>query len=314
MGTPQKTIEANREHGLALLDEAMTVRPDLVCLPEAFPLYSIGEPPLGERVEPLDGPTVTACAARAREHRCYVICPIKRDAGDGVFLNSAVIIGRDGGIVGVYDKVCPVTSRPDYTQFEGGITPGETFPVFDLDFGPVAMQICFDIGFPENWAALERAGARLVLWPSAAPGGFPLQCFAYIHHYWVVSSVRRGRSRIIDPVGQLLETSDESGGFAWRDVGLDYLVFHGDFNRGVGRRVAAAYGDRVAVRRWDPDSSHTNIEVLDDELSGEQIAREFGIETTRQYHDRHREALDVLRAGGQPAPQSALHGDRPQYS
>lgn len=49
--------------------------------------------------------------------------------------------------------------------------------------------------------------AQLVLWPSAHDGGTPLWAYAYLNHYYVVSSARAGRSRKVDPCGTvLLET------------------------------------------------------------------------------------------------------------
>ena len=41
------------------------------------------------------------------------------------------VIGRSGEVVGIYDKLSPVTTTPDYTSFEDGITPGDEPCVFD---------------------------------------------------------------------------------------------------------------------------------------------------------------------------------------
>ena len=63
-----------------------------------------------------------------------------------------------------------------------------------------------------------------------------------------------------------------------------------------------------------PDEAHFVIEPTDDALTIAQLQREFGFETTTQYHQRHREAYAQLRQGKAPAPQAAAHGDRPEYS
>ncbi|MHC4916165.1 MAG: carbon-nitrogen hydrolase family protein, partial [Planctomycetota bacterium] len=223
------TIDGNRELMMGLLDEALRLKPDVVCLPEAFPAGNLSHLPLAERVEPVPGPSTDACARRAREGRCYVICAIKTSRSNR-FWNSAVVLDRDGQVAGIYDKLCPVTRTHDYTDMEGGITPASRLPVFDLDFGRVGVQICFDAGFPENWQELADEGARLVFWSSAYDGGFSLRVYAYLHHYYVASSVRRGRSRIIDPLGAVLEETGEEPGLAAREVNLDNVVYHGDFN------------------------------------------------------------------------------------
>lgn len=310
-GKFKPTVEENREAVLELLDAALREKPDLVCLPEAFTDVGVKQP-LKETAEPISGPTVAACARKARQAGCYVVCPIHTLEGDRVY-NSAVVIDRGGEVAGVYHKVCPVTSSADYTVLEDGVTPGTSLPVFDLDFGRVGIQICFDIGFPENWQALAEQGARLVLWPSAYDGGFPLRAYAYLHHYYIASSTRSGRTRIVDPCGEILAETTDSTPVIAQDVNLDYAVSHLDWNMGIPDRIRAKYGERVDVRQWDPGSAHFVVEPRDPTLTCAQLQEEFGFETTATYHERHRRANKSLRAGKAPAPQHALHGNRPQW-
>lgn len=312
LGAVTKDIEGNRAGILARLDRALETGPDLVCLPEAFTISGMGQTPLAQKAEPLDGPTVTAVARRAASHRAYVICPLKTRR-DGAIYNSAIIIDRAGQIAGIYDKVCPVTSSPDYTVFEGGVTPGGDVPVFDLDFGRVGVQICFDLGFPENWQRLADQGAQLVFWPSAYDGGFPLRAVAYLHHYYVVSSVRSGRSRVIDPLGAILAETTDDEPVIWRDINLDHMTVHLDFNHTIPNLIRVKYGDRVDVRESAPGSGHFLVEPVDDRVTTTDLAAEFGFESTFTYHQRHREAFRRIRAGEPPLPQSAAHGDRDQY-
>ncbi len=316
-GHVEQTAEKNREYVMALLDRALAEdfavgKPDIVCLPEAFSIVGLSQVPLEEKVEPVPGPTTDACAKRAREHRCYVICPLKMRR-DGAIWNSAVILDRQGQVAGVYDKVCPVTSSPDYTVFEGGVTPGAEAPVFDLDFGRIGIQICFDLGFEENWAELAAQGARLVFWPSAYDGGFPLRAFAYLHHYYVVSSVRHGASRIIDPLGAIQAETTPRVPIIARDVNLDFVVAHGDFNFEIPERIGTAYAGRVEVRESAPGSGHFLVEPIDTAITTGQLQKEFGFESTRTYHDRHRAAFREICAGRPPTPQRALHQERAQY-
>ena len=307
-----KSLAANREFVIGLLDAALGDRPDIVCLPEAFPAGNLGELPLAERVEPVPGPSTEACAQRARRGRCYVICAVKTRR-DGRFWNSAVILDRAGQLAGIYDKLCPVTRTPDYTEMEGGITPAAELPVFDLDFGRVGVQICFDAGFPENWARLAEQGVRLAFWSSAYDGGFALRAYAWLHHYYVASAVRRGRSRFIDPLGAVLAESPDRPGHLGREVNLDYAVYHGDFNHEIAARIAAKYGGRVEVRDSAPGSGHYLVEPRDASVSVAGLMAEFGFESTLEYHDRHREAYRHLRAGRPAPPQQAAHGKRGQY-
>ena len=307
------TIEQNRAHVLQLLDLALQQTPDLVCLPETFTTVSVPAQDIVDAAESVPGPTTDAIARRAREHDCYIICPIKR-VRNGTFWNTAVVIGRQGEIVGLYDKAQPVTSSFDYTVFESGVQPGAAeVPVVDLDFGRIGIQICFDAGFPETWQQLSDKGAQVVFWPSAYNGGFPLQVYAYLHHYYVVSSVRTDSSRIVDPLGQILDRTDERHNVIYRDINPDYCVCHYDFNHSIPDQIMAAYGAGVEIRS-DRDSGHFLVEPRDDTLTVEQLQAAFGFEPTHQYHQRHRDAYAQMRDGLLADPQQAAHGDRPMHA
>lgn len=303
------TLEQNREHILQLLDRALRHGPDLVCLPETFtqPMAAYGS--VAEIAEPLDGPTVAAAAERARRHRCYVICPLFCRRGDACY-NSAVVLDRAGEVAGIYDKARPVTTSADYTVFESGVTPGGPVPVFDLDFGRIGIQICFDAGFPEQWQRLADLGARLVFWPSAYNGGFPLQVYAALHRYYVVSAVKTEASRIIDPCGSVLERTDSLVNVVVRDINLDFAVCHDDFNYSIPDLLLAAYPGRVEIRSH-VDSGLFLVEPTDPALTVAALQQEFGFETTAQYFERHRVGQ---RALPDAPPQTAAHGERPMYS
>jgi beta-ureidopropionase len=305
------TLEGNRDYVMGLLDLALKQKPDLVCLPEAFSSVSVPCEHISEVAENLPGPTTDAAAERARKGKCYVICPVVTQR-DGVYWNSAVVIDRDGAIMGVYDKLHPVTTSSDYTAFESGTSPGETAPVFDLDFGRVGVQICFDIQFPESWSELADQGARLVFWPSAYNGGFPLQAYAWRHHFYVVSSVQTEKARIIDPLGAILKQADYQMNLIWTDINLDYAVCHYDFNYSVPDRLMARYEDKVSVRT-DWDAGHFLVEPRSAGLTIEQLRREVGFIDVSEYAQLHREAFERVKAGKAPIPRQTAHGDRPQY-
>jgi beta-ureidopropionase len=307
-----QTVDENRAHVLRTLDLALRQNPDLVCLPEAFTTVSVPYKSVADVAEPIPGPTTDAVAQQARKHRCYVICPIKTRR-EGECWNSAVVIDRTGGIVGIYDKVHPVTSSSDYTVFESGVAPASEVPLFDLDFGRIGVQICYDAGFPETWDLLREKGARAVFWPSAYNGGFPLQVYAYLHHYYVISSVRTDKSRIIDPCGVVLAETDDLVNVIYRDINLDYAVCHYDFNYSIPDEIMEAYPGRVEIRPHR-DDAHFLVEPLDNGLTVEQLQHEFGFESTFQYHQRHRDAFVRMHLGKAPSVQRAGHGDRPPYA
>jgi predicted amidohydrolase len=306
------TVDENRRYALKLVDEALKINPDLICLPEAFTTFTVKKyRPLDKLAEEISGPTVKAFSEKAIEGCCYIICPIITRR-DGRIWNSAIVIDRSGEVVGVYDKVHPVTSVPDYTVFEDGVTPGREYPVFDLDFGRIGIQICFDICFPEGWIDLARRGAKIVFWVSAYNGGFPLQAYACLNKYYVVSSVRTDRSMIIDPCGRILAETDYIMNVAYYDVGLDYIVCHHDFNYSIPDMIMQRYGDKVRVRSYRDDDLFI-VECMDESIRLEDLQREVGFEGFQQYIERHRYAYTCIHDGSIPPPQKAAHGSRPQY-
>jgi predicted amidohydrolase len=305
------TVEENLKHVAKLMETAFSYEPDLVCLPEAFATASVRKP-LEELAEPLDGPIVKAMAEMAREHGSYIICPLYTKRGGGIY-NSAVVLDRSGDVVGVYDKLHPVTSSHDYTVFEEGVTPGSELKVFDLDFGRVGVQICFDIMFPETWRELAEKGAKMVVWCSAYNGGFALRAYAYLHRYYVVSSVRTDKSVVVDPLGNVVAETDALKNIAVAELSLDYAVAHYDFNYSVPDWIMRKYGRRVEVRSSRDDALFL-VESRDPSLTVEQLQREFGFEPVEVYVRRHRLAYERLLRGERPPPQEAAHGRRPMYS
>lgn len=305
------TVEENRDRVFRQLDLALGHRPDLVCLPENFTTVS-SSASAQERAESVPGPTLDAAAERARRAGCYIVCPLLTRRDDGPVYNSAVVLGRSGEIVGVYDKRQPVTSSCDYTVAERGVTPGTSEGVFDLDFGRIGIRICFDVGFADDWEAMARQDVRLVLWPSAYDGGQTLAAYALLHQQYVVTSVRSDRSRIIDPCGIVLAQTDRWLNLAVRDINLDYAVCHYDFNLGIPERILADYAGRVEIRSH-PDDALFLVAPVDPRVTTEQLRNEYGFEPSKRYYERHRVAYGMLREGEAPAPQSAAHGNRPVY-
>jgi len=78
---------------------------------------------------------------------------------DGKFYNAALLVGRDGKIIGSYYKTHLQNQDRRFAR-------GEDLPVFDLDFGKVGMVICADRRWPESMRALRLKGAEICLMPT----------------------------------------------------------------------------------------------------------------------------------------------------
>lgn len=107
------------------------------------------------------GRALTGWAELARQHHLYIAGGFPETSG-GKLYNSAALVGP-GGLVGVYRKVHLFYNEKHLFE------PGDLgFPVFELPFGRVGMQVCYDIFFPESSRSLVLGGAQLVL----SPGNF----------------------------------------------------------------------------------------------------------------------------------------------
>jgi predicted amidohydrolase len=273
---------------LERMEQVAGARPDLVCLPEVFSSYFSPSPPRPERGEPLDGPTITAMAAFARARRCYVVAPITLARG-GRLYNTAVLLGRDGAVVGTYDKIHPTEG-----ELKGGIIPGKQAPVFETDFGRIGIQICFDIGWPDGWQALSDQRADLVVWPSAYPGGFPLRALAWTYRYPIVTSTRTEPSVLIDLDGHVLAQSGTWEPWLGTPFCLDRGLFHFDFHLEIVRKLERTYGRDLTVR-WSHDE---NAFVLENRVPGKtlsELAAEFGLVPLGDYLARAKKVQDGAR-------------------
>lgn len=109
--------------------------------------------------EPLDGPFITRFSRLAAQYKAYIVAGLYT-CREGKVYNSAVFIGPNGHIVGIYDKVhLPAGEDCD-------ITPGSSFPVFATEYGNIGMLICWDMQYPEAPRELALGGADLIACPT----------------------------------------------------------------------------------------------------------------------------------------------------
>jgi predicted amidohydrolase len=289
--------------GLALVDDMARQAEqkgwalDMVLLPEHF-AQGEDQPP-SENSQPLDGPIVSALAEKARDYKTHVAVPLRLREGDECF-NALVVLGRTGEPVGIYRKAFPVLV-PDGT-LEGGITPGHEFPVFELDFGRVGAQICFDVFFDDGWQALDAGCAELVLFSSATSGVAWLRSHANRHQYYVAASTFRPPSIIVDPVGREIARSAADKEALVVRIDLDYRVLPWNSLRDWGKAQLEKYGPRIR-QDWHYEEDHCLVTSTDPDLPvGEWLARE-GLETSREHLARNLPVITANRGG--PVQKSA---------
>ena len=110
-----------------------------------------------------------------------------------------MLLDRSGAIAGKYWKL-----QLPLAEVSGGITPGHSVPVFQTDFGRVALLICQDAAFPEPAREAAIRGAELLLVPIW--GGKPslTAARAIEQSMWVAASGYDYLSEIVDPLGAVI--------------------------------------------------------------------------------------------------------------
>ena len=170
----------SRDDSVILACEAVRTAADagavVLCFPEC---YVPGYRAPGRGVEPADAAWLASAIDRvgdvAREGRITVVLGTERISQQGLHA-SAVVIGEDGQVLGVQDKV-----QVDPSE-DGLYAPGEGRRVFSAGGVTFGVTICHEgWRYPETvrWAA--RRGAQVVFhqaFHEAEPGGFRPSRFA----------------------------------------------------------------------------------------------------------------------------------------
>ncbi len=148
-------VARNVDLWASLIQAACLRKPQLVVTPEVV----IGGESLVEGSVVVPGPATKPFEQLAREHRTHLVLGVKQRDGDA-FYNSAVLIGPDGNVAGVYHKVHLATS-----EGFSGVSPGNSFPVFDTAIGRIGCLICMDTTVCESARMLALNGADFICLP-----------------------------------------------------------------------------------------------------------------------------------------------------
>jgi predicted amidohydrolase len=242
------TPAANVAALAGLIDRAAATRPDLVLLSEAITSIGTGLSVPDAAQDP-KGPAFLVLAAKAREHRTYVVYGAYEKAGAAVF-NSAFVVGRDGSLAGSYRKV-----QVPVGEIEAGLSAGDVYAPLDLDFGRVGILICHDTAFDEPARILALAGAEILLAPAWGGDLTQIRARAMDNGLWVVTAGYDVPSAIIDPEGEVRAQTWKGLGDGVAALALDLShrvrrPWVGDWGRAaLKQRRTDAYGPLLEERR-----------------------------------------------------------------
>ena len=160
---------------LGYLRQAAEAGAQIVCLQEIFygPYFCAEQQTRWyDFTEPIpEGPTIRLMQEQARRHRVAMVVPIYEREIEGVYYNTAAVIGPDGGYLGKYRKTHIPHVAPGFWE-KFYFRPGNLgYPVFDIGVARIGVYICYDRHFPEGARALGLHGAEIVFNPSATIAG-----------------------------------------------------------------------------------------------------------------------------------------------
>jgi predicted amidohydrolase len=211
---------------------------ELVALPEKWNLLAAGEELLAG-AEPLDGPSLGAARAWARELGIHLLAGSVPEATAERAFNTSVLIGPDGEDLAVYRKVHL------FDVEAGGVTyresaheqPGEELATAAAGELVVGLSVCYDLRFPELYRILTLRGADLLAIPSAFTSATGrdhwevlLRARAIEDQAFVLAPNQVGtapphfdswgHSAIVDPWGRLLAVAGAGESFIAADLDL----------------------------------------------------------------------------------------------
>ena len=119
-----------------------------------------------DQAETIPGPTSEALAAVAKELGIVIVGSIFERRAPGVYHNTAVVLERDGRLVGTYRKM-HIPDDPGFHE-KFYFTPGDLgFTPIETSVGKLGVLVCWDQWYPEAARLMAMHGAELLLYPTA---------------------------------------------------------------------------------------------------------------------------------------------------
>lgn len=217
-------VEANVQKLLIWLEKAAVEhQAELIVFPESvttgFALNGTSVDDIYEHLSDIVPGKITGIIGKAaKKLGVHVVLPMyEKGPKSPIVYNSSVLIGPDGGIIGVYRKTHPFPS--ERLACGGWTTPGEKAEVYDTALGKIGMIVCYDGDFPELSRELTVKGAEIITRPAAFMRSFEIwdltcRARAYDNHVYVIGvnavgpdaagNYYAGQSMIVSPIAHKL--------------------------------------------------------------------------------------------------------------
>lgn len=116
--------------------------------------------------EPVPGPSTEFYGGLARRFGVVIVTSLFEKRAAGLYHNTAVVMERDGSIVGKYRKMHIPDDPAYYEKFY--FTPGDIgFHPIDTSVGRLGVLVCWDQWYPEAARLMALQGAEILVYPTA---------------------------------------------------------------------------------------------------------------------------------------------------
>ena len=252
-------VQANLAQARALLGEAAQAGAELAVLPEYFCLLGRHDADkLAIQERDGQGPIQQFLADTARELNVWIVggtvpLSVPQDAGGAVeaadrVFNSTLVYNPQGDRVARYDKIHLFRFDNGQEAYDESrvLASGQAPVLFDLPSRDghcwrIGLSICYDLRFPELYRTYARAGADMMLVPSAftyttgkAHWEVLLRARAIENLAFVAAAAQGGlhdngrrtwgQSLLIDPWGEVLAQRAETAGWVMADLSYERLT------------------------------------------------------------------------------------------
>ena len=228
--------------------EAKNRGADIVCLPEGITLVGTGNNYL-ESSEPVPGPTTEFMGDIASSNQVYLVANIYEKENEALY-NTSVLLDRQGKIAGKYRKV----SLPR-EEIDGGLSPGNSFDVFDTDFGRIGLMTCWDVFFPVPARTLAMKGAEIIFLPIWGGDLNLAEARAIENQVYLVSSSYDMKTAVFNHEGKIIAEGTEENPVAIVKIDLKERTLWpwlGDFKSRIRREKPPVASGREETRAVMP--------------------------------------------------------------
>jgi N-carbamoylputrescine amidase len=180
----------NRKRQHALLEQAIRQGAEVVCTQELFAsqyFCQCEDHRFFSLAETIPGPSTELFGKLAKKHDVTIIASLFERRAQGLYHNTAVVIGPDGKLAGIYRKMHIPDDPLYYEKFY--FTPGDTgFVAFDTRKTKLGVLVCWDQWYPEGARLTALQGAEILFYPTAI-GWHPSEKLEYgkaQHESWEI--------------------------------------------------------------------------------------------------------------------------------